>query len=90
MTAPAAASVAGTLTVTAFDLGFKPAAVTVPAAGRYDVTFDNTGATAHDLTFPDGTQLAADAGTDRHGRGRRPGGRPHLPVLDPGPRGRRA
>ncbi len=70
--APAAAastagSVAGTLTITAFDLGFKPAALSVPAAGRYSVTLDNTGATAHDLTFPDGTRIAADAGTTATG-----------------------
>ena len=57
-----AAAGAGTIEVEAFDLGFKPAALTVPAAGTYAVTFANTGSTAHDLTFADGTRLAADAG----------------------------
>ena len=55
-------AVAGTLTITAFDLGFKPASLTVPAAGRYEVKLDNTGSTAHDVTFADGTKIAADAG----------------------------
>jgi len=59
-TAPAAAG--GTFEIDAFDLGFKPAAVTVPSAGTYTVTFKNTGAIAHDLTFADGTKLAADPG----------------------------
>ena len=57
-----AAAGAGTIEVEAFDLGFKPAALTVPAAGTYAVTFANTGSNAHDLTFADGTRLAADAG----------------------------
>jgi nitrite reductase (NO-forming) len=59
-TAPAAA--AGEFSVEAFDLGFKPSAITVPAAGAYKVTFKNTGAISHDLTFADGTKLAANAG----------------------------
>jgi len=50
------------ISIDAFDLGFTPAAVTVPAAGMYDVTFHNTGSTAHDVTFSDGTKIAADAG----------------------------
>ena len=48
--------------IEAFDLGFKPSAITVAAAGTYDVTFKNTGTIAHDLTFADGTKLAASAG----------------------------
>jgi len=48
--------------VEAFDLGYTPAAVSVPAAGTYEVTFANTGSTLHDLTFADGTKLTADAG----------------------------
>ena len=62
-----AAGVTGTLTVTAFDLGFKPASLSVPAAGRYAITLANTGATAHDLTFPDGTRVAAAAGASATG-----------------------
>jgi nitrite reductase (NO-forming) len=52
----------GTITVNAFDLGFDPATVDVPQAGTYTVMFHNTGALAHDLTFADGTELAAEAG----------------------------
>jgi nitrite reductase (NO-forming) len=53
---------AGTIAIEAFDLGFKPSTVSVPGAGTYQVTFKNTGSTAHDLTFADGTKLAADPG----------------------------
>jgi nitrite reductase (NO-forming) len=59
--APAAVA-AEAIAVEAFDLGFRPAAITVPAAGTYPVTFHNTGSVTHDLTFPDGTKLTADAG----------------------------
>ena len=34
----------------------------VPAAGTYDVSFHNTGATLHDVTFADGTRLSAAGG----------------------------
>jgi nitrite reductase (NO-forming) len=60
--AAAAIPAGGEIAIDAFDLGFKPAAVTAPAAGMFNVTFHNTGSTAHDLTFADGTKLAADAG----------------------------
>ena len=52
----------GKIEVEAFDLGFKPAALSVPAAGTYEVSFKNTGSILHDLTFADGTKLSADAG----------------------------
>jgi nitrite reductase (NO-forming) len=52
----------GEIAIDAFDLGFKPATVTVAAAGSYPVTFKNTGSTTHDITFADGTKLTADAG----------------------------
>ena len=60
--APSAATAATgkTIEIEAFDLGFKPAQVSVPAAGTYDVTFRNTGASPHDLTFADGTKIVAD------------------------------
>ena len=58
--APAAA--AESIAIEAFDLGFKPAKVTVPAAGTYDVTFTNTGVAPHDVTFADGTTIAANGG----------------------------
>jgi len=54
-----AASHALVLEIHAFDLGFQPAALSVPAAGAYGVTFVNDGATTHDLTFPDGTKITA-------------------------------
>ena len=63
--APAASpagSASGSFEIDAFDLGFKPAQVTVPATGTYAVTFKNTGAIAHDLTFADGTKIAAEPG----------------------------
>ena len=64
--APAAQAVSAqtesSLAIEAFDLGFKPATITVAAAGRYSVTFKNTGVTTHDLTFADGTKITADAG----------------------------
>ncbi len=53
---------AATVEVEAFDMGFSPAAITVPAAGTYEVSFANTGSTLHDLTFADGTVLTAGAG----------------------------
>ena len=64
-TAPATS--AGSFEVEAFDLGFKPAQVSVPAAGSYAVTFKNTGSIAHDLTFADGTKIAAEAGATATG-----------------------
>ena len=46
----------------AFDLGFKPAEVSVAAPGPVAVTFVNDGATTHNITFADGTALTADPG----------------------------
>ena len=59
---PATDAILGELTITAFDLGFEPAAVEVEQPGRYAVTFVNDGAAFHDLTFADGTVLEAEAG----------------------------
>jgi nitrite reductase (NO-forming) len=50
------------ISISAFDLGFDPATVDVAKPGVYSVMFHNTGAVAHDLTFADGTKIAADAG----------------------------
>ncbi len=58
----ATVSTGGTIAIEAFDLGFKPAAISVPAAGTYTVSFTNTGTTTHDVTFADGTKLTAEAG----------------------------
>jgi nitrite reductase (NO-forming) len=57
----------GKIEVEAFDLGFKPAAVTVPSAGTYDVFFRNTGSVPHDITFADGTKIPAGPGTTARG-----------------------
>ena len=53
---------AATVTIEAFDLGFTPASVSVPAAGTYAVSLVNTGSTLHDITFADGTKITANAG----------------------------
>jgi len=61
-----AAAVAGTVEVSAFDLGFTPTSTTVDAPGRYAVTLKNTGQTPHDLTFADGTTTGpVDAGASK-------------------------
>jgi nitrite reductase (NO-forming) len=60
--APTGASqVAGTIEIHGFDLGFKPAAVTVEKPGRYTVKLINDGAIPHDITFPGGTPLIANS-----------------------------
>ncbi len=63
--APVAVS---SIAIEAFDLGFKPSTVAVPAAGTYDVSFHNTGSTLHDLTFADGTKISAEAGATVSGK----------------------
>ncbi len=60
--AVAAAPAGGTIAIDAFDLGFTPAQPTVDAPGRYTVELTNTGSAPHDITFPDGTQVAAGPG----------------------------
>lgn len=51
-----------TLVIEAFDLGFAPAAIEVPAAGRYAVELRNTGGIVHDITFTGGQPAVAEAG----------------------------
>ena len=65
--ADAEAAAAGVLEVHAFELGFEPAALTVPAAGRYTVRFVNDGTIFHDITFEDGTVIGAEAGQSAEG-----------------------
>src|SRR5262245_15611331 len=61
--APAApAQSGGTIDIKAFDLGFDPGQLKVPAAGRYTVNFSNTGTIPHDITFPGGEKASANAG----------------------------
>jgi nitrite reductase (NO-forming) len=50
------------LEIEAFDLGFRPAALEVPAPGRYEVRLVNTGAAPHDITFPTGEVATAQPG----------------------------
>jgi nitrite reductase (NO-forming) len=64
--APAASTPAGaatgTIEIKAFDLGFTPNSLEVPAAGRYEVKLVNTGASPHDVTFPTGEKASAAPG----------------------------
>ena len=46
----------------AFEMGFEPAEVTVPAPGRYSVRLINEGLLPHDITFADGTRIVANPG----------------------------
>jgi nitrite reductase (NO-forming) len=50
-----------TLEIHAFDLGFKPNAVTLEKPGRYTVKLVNDGAIAHDIAFPDGAKVVANS-----------------------------
>ncbi len=61
-TAAVAGASLGTLQVEAFDLGFKPAELTVDKAGTYTIEFKNTGTIAHDITPDGGETHAAQAG----------------------------
>lgn len=62
-----AAPADGKIAVEAFDLGFTPAAVTVPAAGVYEFSLRNTGGVLHDITFADGTKVDAAPGATASG-----------------------
>ena len=57
-----AAPASKTLEITAFDLGFTPATLDVPAPGKYEVRLKNTGATTHDITFASGESATAKPG----------------------------
>src|SRR5918995_1467379 len=59
---PEKSAVAGTLEIESFDMGFKPAELTVPGAGRYEIKLTNTGTIPHDITFPGGEQAVAGSG----------------------------
>ncbi len=65
--APSAAAAADVLEIHAFELGFEPAALSVPEAGRYTVRFVNDGSIFHDITFEDGTIIGAEAGQSAEG-----------------------
>jgi nitrite reductase (NO-forming) len=55
-------AIVGSIDVDAVDIAFEPAQLEVERAGRYTVNFRNTGAIAHDITFPDGTTAVAGPG----------------------------
>jgi nitrite reductase (NO-forming) len=60
---PAAAPApGGSIEIEAFDLGFTPSEPSIDAPGRYTVALVNTGQAPHDITFPDGTTVAAAPG----------------------------
>ncbi len=63
-----AATPAEKISIEAFDLGFKPAMLTVAAAGTYEVEFKNTGSALHDVTFADGTKITAEGGKTATGK----------------------
>jgi nitrite reductase (NO-forming) len=53
--------VLGTLEIHSFDMGFKPATLEVEQPGRYTVKLINDGAIPHDIAFPDGAKVVANA-----------------------------
>lgn len=61
MAAPEGA-VLGRLEIESFDLGFRPATLTVAAPGRYEVVLKNTGTIVHNVVFADGTKIEAQGG----------------------------
>jgi len=58
----------GVLKITAADLSFSPAMITVAVAGTYKVELANTGAIQHNVTFDDGTKIVAEAGKTATGQ----------------------
>jgi len=54
--------VLGTLEVVGIDIGFEPNTFTVDQAGAYEVKLVNQGTIVHDITFPDGQKIEAQAG----------------------------
>jgi nitrite reductase (NO-forming) len=52
---------AGSLEIRGIDIGFQPANLHVEKPGSYSISFTNDGAIPHDVTFPDGTKLVANA-----------------------------
>jgi nitrite reductase (NO-forming) len=55
-------TVLGRLEIESFDLGFRPATLTVAAPGRYEVVLKNTGTIVHNVVFADGTKIEAQGG----------------------------
>jgi nitrite reductase (NO-forming) len=51
----------GTLEIHSVDLGFTPANLKVDRPGRYTIKLINDGGIPHDITFADGTKIAANS-----------------------------
>lgn len=66
-TTPQGGAVLGRLEIEMFDLGFRPATLTVTEPGRYEVVVRNTGSIVHNVTFPDGTKIEAQGGQTASG-----------------------
>lgn len=56
------AAILGTLEIHSFEMGFKPATLAVDQPGGYTIKLVNDGMLPHDITFPDGTKVVANAG----------------------------
>lgn len=59
---PQTGPILGRLEIEAFDLGFRPATLTVAAPGRYEIVLHNSGSIVHNVIFPDGTKIEAQGG----------------------------
>ena len=56
-----AAASLGTLEIHSVEMGFKPNNLDVEKPGRYTIKLVNDGAIPHDITFPDGAKVLANA-----------------------------
>jgi nitrite reductase (NO-forming) len=66
-TGNAGSDVLGTIEITAVDIAYQQPHVMVSAAGKYTVKLTNKGTVGHDITFADGTKIAAAAGETTSG-----------------------
>ncbi len=55
-------AVLGRLEIEMFDLGYRPATLTVAQPGTYEVAVKNTGSIVHNVVFADGTKIEAQPG----------------------------
>ena len=66
-TGTAGTAVVGTIGITAVDIAFEQPMVMVNTPGAYTVNFTNKGTIEHDVTFDDGTKIAAGPGATASG-----------------------
>ena len=59
--------IVGELEIHSFEMGFEPASFNIDQPGRYTVKLVNDGVLPHDITFPDDTKIAANAGETQTG-----------------------